>query len=81
MMYQANFSKRFKKEYDKFCKSNRNAADEIDLLIPDILSHPRVGRGKPECLEPKLTTASFPLGYAPNGNDGNWGDHVGKRRR
>jgi toxin YoeB len=50
-MFQPEYTKRFDREYKKFCSSNLEIVDKIDELKADILKHPMEGLGHPERLK------------------------------
>ncbi|MDR1890633.1 MAG: Txe/YoeB family addiction module toxin [Puniceicoccales bacterium] len=66
-MYQPDFSKKFKQDYDKFSKSSLYTAEKIDELIADTLEHPADGLGKPEHLRHRKSTT--------------WSRHIDKKNR
>jgi toxin YoeB len=49
-MFEAEYTKRFIKEYGRFYKYDKPTADKIDELKSDILDHPTSGLGRPERL-------------------------------
>ena len=51
MIYEANYSPKFRREYKKFRKTRRDTAKAVGLLIRDILKHPTTGLGRPERLK------------------------------
>jgi toxin YoeB len=49
-MFRPAYTKRFDREYKKFCSSNLIIAEKIDELRIDVLEHPMEGLGQPERL-------------------------------
>jgi toxin YoeB len=49
-MFEAEYSKRFTKEYERFFKYDKETAAKIKILKDDTLAHPTYGLGQPERL-------------------------------
>ncbi|MDR1890629.1 MAG: type II toxin-antitoxin system YoeB family toxin [Puniceicoccales bacterium] len=49
-MLKPKYSKKFTKEYERYCKFDSETAAKIRILIADTLEHPTEGLGKPERL-------------------------------
>jgi toxin YoeB len=66
-MLKAEYSKRFKKEFERFRKYDKETTAKIKILIADTLEHPMEGLGHPERLRHRK---------------GNWGSrHINKKNR
>lgn len=51
MTYKIDFSKSAQKVIKKWKKSNRDLYDRLyDVILPDLIEHPRTGYGHPEAL-------------------------------
>jgi toxin YoeB len=66
-MFEHETTKRFDKEYERFYKNDKSAADKIDELMADTLEHPTYGLGHPERLRHR------------KGNV--WSRHIDKKNR
>ncbi|MDR2628439.1 MAG: type II toxin-antitoxin system YoeB family toxin [Puniceicoccales bacterium] len=49
-MFEAEYSKRFTKEFERFRKYDKETTAKIKILIIDTLAHPTYGLGHPERL-------------------------------
>jgi toxin YoeB len=66
-MFHAEYSKKFDREYQRFCSSNPRIAEKIDELRKDTLEHPAEGLGKPERLKHRKSVT--------------WSRHIDKKNR
>jgi toxin YoeB len=66
-MFRPEYTKRFDREYKKFCSSNLVIVEKIDELRVDTLEHPTYGLGQPERLRHR------------KGNV--WSRHIDKKNR
>jgi toxin YoeB len=49
-MFEADYSKRFTKDFERFRKYDKETTAKIKILIADTLKHPMEGLGHPERL-------------------------------